>query len=186
MLESQRGNCGQGEWQCVDKKCIPTSSLCDGKIDCTNGADESLAQCYEDCEEDQFQCGNGICISKDKVCDNTIDCPMDSADELQIVCEDVDGYKPSNSYRPCNEGPEARVKEIGNLFSESSTYHIANGIKYVLPNEPVRFSCPFYRKLAGSEWNVCMLNGNWHHDFPKCQNPPAKLNRTNLSTNKSG
>ncbi|XP_060648094.1 very low-density lipoprotein receptor-like [Drosophila nasuta] len=192
MLESQRGNCSQGEWQCVDKECIPTNSLCDGKIDCSDGADEALAQCYEKCEEDQFQCGNGKCISNDTVCDNTIDCPMDGADELQTVCKYVDRYKPSNSYRPCNEGPEAKVKRIGNLFSERSTYHIANGIKYVFPNEPAHFSCPYYRTLVGLEWNVCMLNGTWHHDFPKCLSPPelkayeAELNRTNLSTNKSG
>ncbi|XP_034115677.1 very low-density lipoprotein receptor-like isoform X1 [Drosophila albomicans] len=190
MLESQRGNCSQGEWQCVDKECIPTSSLCDGQINCSDGADESLAQCYEKCEEDQFQCGNGICISKDKVCDNTIDCPMDGADELQTVCEYVNGYKPSNSYRPCNEGPE----ENGIFFSESSTYHIANGIKYVLPNEPIRFRCDYYKIIVGTESNVCMLNGTWHHDFPKCLSPreyrdyeaELKKNRTNSNTPRNG
>ncbi|KAH8312468.1 hypothetical protein KR044_010874, partial [Drosophila immigrans] len=169
IRQSERGNCSEGQWQCLDTKCIPMRKVCDGVIDCTNGGDEALAACYVDCEEDQFQCGNGVCIGNDRVCDNKIDC-LDGADELPNVCTYIEGYKPSNSYRPCYEVVPKTQAETFYFpsFVANSGYHEANNTKYMLPNEAVRVFCVIHRRLVGSAWNVCMLNGTWHHDFPKC------------------
>lgn len=155
----------ESEWECLDKTCIAEIKLCDGQIDCSDGQDESLEQCFESCDPElQFQCGNGKCIDKEKVCDNAIDC-LDSADEVPIVCEDIKGYIPNNSYRNCTIPKDRKYL----AFADKTIPHFTNDVRYMLPNEPALFICLHGRQLIGKEWNVCQLNGNWHHDLPICQ-----------------
>jgi len=155
----------ESEWECLDKQCIGGEKLCDGQIDCIDGQDESLELCVEQCDsESPFQCGNGKCISNSKVCDNVNDC-VDGADELPNVCEGIKGYTLNNAYRNCTIPKDRQLL----FFADKPLPRLTNGVKYMLPNEPALFKCPHVMKLVGKEWNVCMLNGKWHHDLPTCQ-----------------
>ncbi|XP_030565234.1 very low-density lipoprotein receptor-like [Drosophila novamexicana] len=156
-----QNTCRDLEMECQPGECISVELLCNHQVDCSNGRDESLLQCFEECQVNHFQCGYGACIKNDLLCDNKPDC-LDGADELWNVCEDIKGYKPT-PYRNCSE-------PWGNLtpkFDRDTKFHVARGQKYVWPNEPVHFTCR-WAKLIGSEWNVCQLDGTWHKPLPKC------------------
>lgn len=61
--------------------CLDWREVCDGRIDCFNGADE--VQCFDlevnECNENEYRCHNGLCIPKDFLDDNTPQC-LDKSD----------------------------------------------------------------------------------------------------------
>lgn len=59
--------------------------ICDGIIQCENGADESSCHLLEfhKCEDDEYQCRNGMCIPTMFVFDAMPDC-MDMSDEQEL------------------------------------------------------------------------------------------------------
>ncbi|KAJ8017824.1 Low-density lipoprotein receptor-related protein 1 [Holothuria leucospilota] len=90
------------EFQCGDEfnSCIYGFFLCDGIIDCPNGADEDSAICQADweklCEKERrfpnakpFEmatCNNTMCITECDLCDGYyIDC-ADGSDEDPVLC----------------------------------------------------------------------------------------------------
>uniref|UniRef100_A0A8D2LJ70 Suppressor of tumorigenicity 14 protein homolog n=1 Tax=Varanus komodoensis TaxID=61221 RepID=A0A8D2LJ70_VARKO len=87
-----------GRFSCPSGNCIDKSRLCDGWLDCRDGADERNCTCTEK----QFQCQNGWCKSKFWVCDGVNDCG-DNSDELQCQCP-ADNFKCSNG--KCIPGPQ--------------------------------------------------------------------------------
>ncbi|XP_071498537.1 LDL receptor repeat-containing protein egg-2-like [Diadema antillarum] len=86
----------------------PMSRVCDSRVDCTDGSDETLPECVAPhkayCEDDlqkevdgdyldSFHCygnkkneiGSSMCVSECQMCDGRVDCP-NGADELAENC----------------------------------------------------------------------------------------------------
>ncbi|CAF1400348.1 unnamed protein product, partial [Adineta ricciae] len=72
-----------GDVECQSVLCLDWREICDGKIDCTNGADEEYCHRLEmnECNPStEYRCLNGQCIDKLLYWDSYPDC-MDSTDE---------------------------------------------------------------------------------------------------------
>lgn len=71
--------CSGDEFECSDRSCIPHHQVCDGHLNCPDGADEDNCPTRE-CNEHEFSCGDGHCIPRDFVCDRRSHC-KDGSDE---------------------------------------------------------------------------------------------------------
>ncbi|XP_048508165.1 basement membrane-specific heparan sulfate proteoglycan core protein isoform X9 [Athalia rosae] len=71
--------CKYDEATCSNGDCIPKTKVCDGRIDCTDGSDESRCN-PQGCEPNEFRCSNKQCVSKVWRCDGENDC-ADGSDE---------------------------------------------------------------------------------------------------------
>ncbi|XP_021927336.1 basement membrane-specific heparan sulfate proteoglycan core protein isoform X6 [Zootermopsis nevadensis] len=81
------GGCPPGQSPCrTPGQCVPSSAICDGRVDCQDFSDEANCVVAEEgersCSYAEFRCENGPCIPHRKRCDGKIDCPLDSSDEL--------------------------------------------------------------------------------------------------------
>ncbi|TKS88049.1 SCO-spondin Precursor [Collichthys lucidus] len=74
--------CPPGEFQCASGKCLPTSRVCDGRLDCgfADGSDEQVT-----CAPNQFACSDGTCVGTTTLCDGTTDC-LGGEDENRTNC----------------------------------------------------------------------------------------------------
>ena len=76
--------CQDGQFQCKNKNCTLTTSLCDGIDDCGDNSDEAM--CEHECPENQFKCrSNGRCVLGAWKCDGDKDC-ADGSDEDPNIC----------------------------------------------------------------------------------------------------
>ncbi|WAQ95677.1 LRP2-like protein [Mya arenaria] len=58
-------------------ECVNKMKICDGMMDCSNGADEKGCPAECKCGERSYLCmGKGKCINIKQVCDGDNDCPM--------------------------------------------------------------------------------------------------------------
>ncbi|XP_046613235.1 basement membrane-specific heparan sulfate proteoglycan core protein isoform X7 [Neodiprion virginianus] len=71
--------CKYDEATCSNGDCIPKSSVCDNRMDCTDGSDE-LRCSPLGCEPNEFRCASKECVSKLWRCDGDRDC-TDGSDE---------------------------------------------------------------------------------------------------------
>ncbi|XP_068258946.1 complement factor I [Nyctibius grandis] len=78
--------CSDGEFHCVNKKCISLNKTCDGINDCGDLSDEL---CCKECRDNSFHCRSNICIPNKNVCNKEIDC-LTGEDEAQVLCEGKD------------------------------------------------------------------------------------------------
>uniref|UniRef100_A0A663MUT1 CFAI factor n=1 Tax=Athene cunicularia TaxID=194338 RepID=A0A663MUT1_ATHCN len=74
--------CSDGEFQCVNKKCISLNKICDGINDCGDLSDEL---CCRECRDNSFHCRSDICIPNKNVCNKEIDC-LTGEDEARVLC----------------------------------------------------------------------------------------------------
>lgn len=72
--------CKPYEATCANGECIPKSSVCDGRRDCSDNSDEEACQHNGMCEPNEFECANKKCILKTWRCDSEDDCG-DGSDE---------------------------------------------------------------------------------------------------------
>ncbi len=88
------GQCKAAEcsmmFKCPNSYCIPQQYICDGKLDCPSGSDESAShlcgpqrhcQCLFKCQKIQ------ICIHIIRVCDGKDDCPTGDDEDLCVLKE---------------------------------------------------------------------------------------------------
>ncbi|XP_006820678.1 uncharacterized protein LOC102810426 [Saccoglossus kowalevskii] len=76
--------CGRGEYQCSDGRCLPTYWVCDGYDDCDDSGDEAPSICAG-CSVGFLKCSDGTCISTDKACDGIPnDCSGNYDDSLEL------------------------------------------------------------------------------------------------------
>ncbi|NWI94921.1 CFAI factor, partial [Pitta sordida] len=77
--------CSDGEFHCVNKKCISLTKTCDGINDCGDLSDEL---CCRECRDNSFHCRSNICIPSKNVCNKEIDC-LTGEDEARVRCARV-------------------------------------------------------------------------------------------------
>ncbi|XP_065490577.1 complement factor I [Caloenas nicobarica] len=78
--------CSDGEFHCVNKKCISLTKTCDGINDCGDLSDEL---CCRECRDNSFHCRSNICIPNENVCNKEIDC-LTGEDEARVLCAGKD------------------------------------------------------------------------------------------------
>uniref|UniRef100_W5N3U3 Si:dkey-88l16.3 n=1 Tax=Lepisosteus oculatus TaxID=7918 RepID=W5N3U3_LEPOC len=95
--------CLSGEWECVNKICIPQKLRCNGVNDCIDNSDENGCDGHRDallhCEKRTFvPCSDGSnCVHYDHLCDGEKDC-ADGSDENNCPrCADPDHFSCPNS-----------------------------------------------------------------------------------------
>ncbi|KAF4524378.1 hypothetical protein B566_EDAN007554 [Ephemera danica] len=91
------GQCKSMQYRCNDGTCISAQTVCDKKIDCSDGSDElfclrlqNLVNCTGEftcdnaIDHDEFQCENGRCVPKEARCDGLLHC-VDASDEWECT-----------------------------------------------------------------------------------------------------
>ncbi|EGI57358.1 Serine protease nudel [Acromyrmex echinatior] len=97
--------------RCNIGQCIPWNQVCDGVMDCRDGADEKNAMCLQvqqirrrnetnKCAKSEIQCRNGECISKSAFCDGKVDC-SNGVDE-PVICSCAEYLKLTMPERLCD------------------------------------------------------------------------------------
>ncbi|XP_022223339.2 modular serine protease-like [Drosophila obscura] len=167
-----QGKCRSSEIECLPGECVPENKKCDGRIDCSNGRDESLELCLDSCR-DCFKCANGVAINSELVCDNKIDC-LDGSDELRNVCQGNSDSWTETLPAICIEPPGGKHR-----FTDNTMFSLRKETRFVYPNQPAELQCQSSNQTA---WNVCMKDGSWNRELPSCTTMPKYVNR-NPDTN---
>ncbi|XP_018901607.1 modular serine protease isoform X2 [Bemisia tabaci] len=78
--------CLSNQFKCNSGQCIAKYLLCDGKLDCNDGSDETSAICKDiPCGNVFYRCSYGACVRSDAKCDGIKDC-KDGSDETPGLC----------------------------------------------------------------------------------------------------
>lgn len=73
-------------FECTNRQRIDKGNVCNGDIDCSDGSDETVAQCIKmDCAAYAFQCIYGACVPRTAECNGIQEC-ADNSDELSPQC----------------------------------------------------------------------------------------------------
>ncbi|KAJ8011198.1 hypothetical protein DPEC_G00055680 [Dallia pectoralis] len=90
-LHSSKGaedeECEDGQFQCNNKRCIPTIWRCDEDDDCSDNSDEENCA-RKTCAPAEFACANGQCVPGRWRCDGEPECP-DGSDEADATCTEA-------------------------------------------------------------------------------------------------
>ncbi len=87
-----KGICSDGEWSCLDgSRCIADAHVCDDRIHCADGSDESTQVCEVwQCAAGKWKCPHNKCISSVHVCDDLRTSGLgncgDGSDEANELC----------------------------------------------------------------------------------------------------
>uniref|UniRef100_A0AAQ5Y305 EGF-like domain-containing protein n=1 Tax=Amphiprion ocellaris TaxID=80972 RepID=A0AAQ5Y305_AMPOC len=84
LLLAATDECEDGQFQCNNKRCIPTIWRCDDDDDCSDNSDEENCP-RKTCAPAEFACLNGQCVPGRWRCDGEPECP-DGSDEAEETC----------------------------------------------------------------------------------------------------
>lgn len=162
----------EGYRQCRSGECVFEDQLCNGKKDCADASDESLARCFNYyCPPYAFKCDYGACVSGDAKCNGEYDC-FDGSDETEQLCgrppppkETTPRPSIDTSHQPQPEGTcRAPMFTIGRMYDTNNAEIFPGQI--ILSGQIVRFRCSTSR-LIGSEEVYC-ISGEFLPSVPKC------------------
>ncbi|XP_065372377.1 uncharacterized protein LOC135964186 [Calliphora vicina] len=178
-----QGICSDNEIQCVNsKECINSINLCDGRVHCKDGSDESLALCINfGCISFGFQCGYGACISGNAKCNGIKEC-ADGSDEAWELCNtprkqtNLIGVTPTPIPTPKPTPTPVQyircvIPNIPQLQDLIFKLHPRNETiplgSFVEDYEIIHMQCQHKYTLRGQPSLFCQ-NGKWNFDFPSC------------------
>ena len=89
---TETAECTELDFTCGDGSCVPIGNVCNGRDNCSDGADE--ANCIQKCENrSDYRCKDGVtCLAADEVCDGRADCPG-ADDEATCSTTECDGFQ---------------------------------------------------------------------------------------------
>ncbi|ODN04628.1 Low-density lipoprotein receptor [Orchesella cincta] len=88
LTKNLEQECSAGMYRCRFGGCITSKHLCDGRIDCFDGSDETSDICRKNrCLGKKFRCDYGGCIKLSQQCNGKGECP-DGSDETRGLCEE--------------------------------------------------------------------------------------------------
>ncbi|XP_039947505.1 modular serine protease-like [Bactrocera tryoni] len=146
----QRTEC---DWSCDNGDCLESEYLCDGIINCADGSDETIENCYTNttCPTFAFRCAYGACITGKTRCNQKQDC-ADNSDELPTICQMtsielnnairgqcgesemqckngvcIDSDKLCDGIRDCPEGEDETLEKCAPFTCQSFAYRCAYG-----------------------------------------------------------
>lgn len=149
-------------FQCGDTKIINFDRVCDGTRDCSNGSDETAAQC-----------GSLICPAKYEKC------PYGACVRNKSQCSDSDE---SSSEHVVGAGPGSC--HVVSIPRRGHANYIDDSREPLQPNDAVEnfaqieYGCNEGNVLVGFPLNLC-LEGSWVNAVPECQ---PRCNPTEISS----
>ncbi|XP_066998504.2 modular serine protease [Anabrus simplex] len=156
----KKQQCSLEEHQCQSGDCISRHLLCDGHSHCSDGSDESTAECSNnECPPAMFRCHYGGCIARNLTCTETAEC-VDWSDEDPELCGKP---HPSTSCRLPALTPHARYEATRCINCKPGAV--------VAEYEELTFTCDVGHKLQGVDTVYCH-KGAWVPRLPTCS--PAK------------
>ncbi|KAL4660098.1 low-density lipoprotein receptor-related protein 8-like isoform X2 [Arapaima gigas] len=84
-IQGITSECETGQFQCNNKRCIPTIWRCDDDDDCSDNSDEENCPAKKTCAPTDFTCRNGQCVPARWRCDGEPEC-SDGSDETDSTC----------------------------------------------------------------------------------------------------
>ncbi|XP_058797800.1 limulus clotting factor C-like [Phymastichus coffea] len=82
-------SCAYHKFRCNTGQCISSVLVCDGRVDCLDGSDETREECSKpgaaQCTARNFRCDYGACVDGDAPCNGVKDC-ADNSDETLPRC----------------------------------------------------------------------------------------------------
>ncbi|KAJ8686285.1 hypothetical protein QAD02_022079 [Eretmocerus hayati] len=110
--------CRPGQFRCDNGQCVPSTSSCDGAIDCLDKSDETEECASYICPEYAFRCRYGACIDARKKCDGDVNC-ADGSDESRILCSS------ENRPWPTTQQPPKTTKRPSSQPVPSDPYNVS-------------------------------------------------------------
>ncbi|WAQ95567.1 LRP4-like protein, partial [Mya arenaria] len=99
-------------------ECVNKMKICDGMMDCSNGADEKGCPAECKCGERSYLCmGKGKCINIKQVCDGDNDCPMNEDETCRSGCQCKQGEYQCDGGTVCIQN-EQFCEEGGELLDQ--------------------------------------------------------------------